>query len=101
MSIPGTGIGSYPAPPGGTPKLSIPQAAPSAQLVDTNTGYGVLGFVKWLQLMQVAVNGAAPMPKFGTGAPISAATEGATYFDTSASPYQGYVWHGGGWNQFS
>ena len=42
-----------------------------------------------------------PVISYGTGAPISASTEGYIYFDTSLSPFQGYVYHNSTWNKFS
>jgi hypothetical protein len=38
---------------------------------------------------------------FGAGAPGGTSTEGYIYFDTTGSPYQGYVFHLGSWQQFS
>lgn len=42
-----------------------------------------------------------PVVSFGSGAPSGSSTEGYVYFDTSASPYQGYVFHTGSWQKFS
>lgn len=41
-----------------------------------------------------------PIPTFGTGAPSTLVSEGALYFDTTGSPYVGYVQHSGAWHQF-
>lgn len=42
-----------------------------------------------------------PVVSFGTGAPVASSTEGYIYFDTTGSPYVGYVYHMGNWHQFS
>jgi len=42
-----------------------------------------------------------PVVSFGVGAPVSVSTEGFIYFDTTGSPYHGYVYHSGAWNIFS
>jgi hypothetical protein len=42
-----------------------------------------------------------PVVSFGSGAPVGSSTEGYLYFDTSGSPYHGYVWHSAAWHQFS
>lgn len=42
-----------------------------------------------------------PQVSFGTGAPAGSSTEGFIYFDTTGSPYHGYVFHLAAWNQFS
>ena len=42
-----------------------------------------------------------PQVSFGTGAPSGISTEGFIYFDTTGSPYHGYVFHSAAWNQFS
>lgn len=42
-----------------------------------------------------------PQVSFGTGAPAGSSTEGFIYFDTTGSPYHGYVFHSAAWNQFS
>lgn len=52
-----------------------------------------------LDVSQLPAN--VPVVSFGTGAPVSASTEGFLYFDTTGSPYHGYVYHSGAWNQFS
>jgi hypothetical protein len=43
----------------------------------------------------------APIPTFGAGAPSTLVSEGALYFNTSTTPYNGYVQHSGAWHQFS
>lgn len=50
------------------------------------------------------VPAAAPPVLFGAGAPSPGnpgGEEGQLYFDTSVSPFAGYVWHGALWNSFS
>lgn len=42
-----------------------------------------------------------PVVSFGSGAPGGSSAEGYQYFDTSASPAHGYVFHSGAWVQFS
>lgn len=42
-----------------------------------------------------------PVVSFGVGAPVAASTEGYQYFDTTGSPYHGYVYHSGAWHIFS
>lgn len=42
-----------------------------------------------------------PVVSFGTGAPSGSSTEGYIYFDTTGSPYHGYVFHSGAWEIFS
>lgn len=42
-----------------------------------------------------------PVISFGTGAPAGSSTEGYIYYDTTGSPYHGYVYHSGAWHQFS
>jgi hypothetical protein len=42
-----------------------------------------------------------PVVSFGVGVPVAASTEGYLYFDTTAAPYHGYVFHSGAWVQFS
>ena len=42
-----------------------------------------------------------PTRSFGTGAPTSVGNQGDFYFDTSASPYHGYVYNAGNWERFS
>lgn len=42
-----------------------------------------------------------PVVSFGSGAPAGSSTEGYIYFDTSGSPYHGYVFHSSAWHQFS
>ena len=42
-----------------------------------------------------------PVVSFGTGAPVGTSTEGYQYFDTTGTPYHGYVYHSGAWVQFS
>lgn len=44
---------------------------------------------------------AVPVVSFGAGAPSGSSIEGFIYFNTSATPYNGYVYHGGAWQQFS
>jgi hypothetical protein len=41
-----------------------------------------------------------PVVSFGAGAPSGASTEGYIYFNTTPSPYVGYVYHSGAWSQF-
>ncbi len=41
------------------------------------------------------------VPTFGAGAPSGAGVEGQIYFNTSTSPYNGYVYHSGNWQAFS
>lgn len=43
----------------------------------------------------------AAVVSFGTGAPAAASTEGYLYFDTSVTPYQGYVYHSGAWDKIA
>lgn len=43
---------------------------------------------------------AVPQVTFGSGAPSGSAATGALYFDTSTSPYTGYVYNGS-WEQFA
>lgn len=40
------------------------------------------------------------IPAFGTGAPGAGVPTNTLYFDTSASPYQGYAYHSGAWHTF-
>lgn len=42
-----------------------------------------------------------PVVSFGSGSPSGSSTEGYEYFDTSASPAHGWVYHSGSWVQFS
>ena len=42
-----------------------------------------------------------PATTYGVGAPAAVAFEGDQYFDTTGSPYHGYVYHLGAWKQFS
>lgn len=42
-----------------------------------------------------------PVISFVVGVPGGSSTEGYIAFNTSTSPYNGYVWHSGAWNQFS
>lgn len=42
-----------------------------------------------------------PVISYGVGAPVAASTEGYLYFDTTGTPYHGYVYHSGAWVQFS
>jgi hypothetical protein len=56
-------------------------------------------WLKWFQGVQQSIAN-APVVSFGTGAPAGTATEGDLYFDTTGSPYHGYVWHGA-WQIFS
>lgn len=42
-----------------------------------------------------------PVVSFGVGAPVGSSTEGYQYFDTSGSPYHGYIYHSGAWHIFS
>lgn len=42
-----------------------------------------------------------PSTTFGTGVPASTVPEGSIYFDTTGSPYAGYVYHSGSWHSFS
>ena len=42
-----------------------------------------------------------PVVSFGAGAPSGSSTEAYIYFDTSGSPYTGYVYHSGAWNPFN
>lgn len=44
---------------------------------------------------------AVPVVSFGSGAPSGSSTEAYVYFDTSGSPYTGYVYHLGAWQAFS
>ena len=66
------------------------------------------GAITSLQLSSIAGTSAVdqlpanvPVVSFGTGAPGGAGSEGYLYFDTSGSPYTGYVYHSGAWQQFS
>ena len=47
------------------------------------------------------LDGARLPVTYGTGAPSGSATENAVYFDTTGSPYHGYVFHGTAWHIFS
>lgn len=42
-----------------------------------------------------------PVVSYGAGAPAGSSTESFFYFDTTGSPYHGYVYHSGAWQQFS
>lgn len=44
---------------------------------------------------------AVPVVSFGSGAPSGSSTDGYLYFDTSVTPWQGYVYHSSAWNKFS
>jgi hypothetical protein len=43
-----------------------------------------------------------PAPQFGSGSPVGVVNgvEGGLYFDTSASPFNGWVFHSGTWAEF-
>lgn len=42
-----------------------------------------------------------PVVGFGVGAPAGSSIEGYIYFDTTGTPYHGYVYHSSAWVQFS
>lgn len=46
---------------------------------------------------------AVPSVSFGTASPVGTVTgtEGALYFQTSTTPWTGFVYHSGAWNQFA
>lgn len=44
---------------------------------------------------------ASPQMQFGNGAPVANAPQGTIYFDTSATPYVGYVFDNGAWISFA
>lgn len=52
------------------------------------------------QAMAAQLPANVPVVSFGVGAPTGASTEGYLYFDTTATPYVGYVYHSGAWAQF-
>jgi len=73
---------------------------PSTPLIDPQTGQTAFQWIKWFQGVQQSIAN-VPAVSFGTGVPSGASTEGYLFFDTTGSPYQGYVFHGGSWQQFS
>lgn len=78
-------------------KTVVSYVAPVASFVDHKTGNLTPAALKWAQGIQQAV---AQQVTFGTGAPAGQASEGYIYFDTSVSPFQGYVYHAGAWSKF-
>jgi hypothetical protein len=73
---------------------------PATALIDPQTGITAFQWVKWFQGVQQSI-AAAPTVSFGIGAPGGTSNEGYLYFDTTGSPYHGYVWHSGAWHIFS
>ena len=67
-------------------------AATAAQLPDLSALNG--------QITAAQLPANSPVVSFGAGAPSAASTEGYLYFDTTATPYVGYVYHSGAWAQF-
>jgi hypothetical protein len=73
---------------------------PSTPLIDPQTGQVSFAWIKWFQGIQQSI-AAVPVVTFGTGAPGGTSSEGNIYYDTTASPFHGYVWHSGAWQIFS
>lgn len=73
---------------------------PTTPLLDPQTGQAAFQWIKWFQGVQQSI-ASAPTVSFGAGAPGGTSNEGYLYFDTTGSPYHGYVWHLGAWQQFS
>lgn len=76
----------------------VSYVVPTMQLVDQKTGRPTEQAVKWLQGIQQTLSG---LISFGSGVPTGVSTEAYIYFDTSVTPYQGYVYHSAAWNKFS
>lgn len=70
------------------------------------TGTATAGQVPALNALNGAIT-TAQLPadvavvSFGSGAPSGVPPEGYTYYDTSVTPYQGYVFHAGAWNKIA
>jgi hypothetical protein len=71
----------------------------SASATFTESQPGFSDIAGTLGLGQLPAN--VPQCSFGAGAPVGSSTEGYLYFDTSATPMHGYVYHAGAWKQFS
>lgn len=70
-------------------------------VVDAKSGLATPQWQKWFSGVATTVNSALAVVSFGSGAPTGTTDEASIYFDTSGSPYHGYVFHSGAWHQFS
>lgn len=87
----------------GTPVLPITKAPNTHQWIasyDATTGLFTGGQPSFGDLSGSLLASQVPV-SFGSGAPSALSTEGYIYFDTSVTPYQGYVYHSSAWNKFA
>jgi hypothetical protein len=65
---------------------------PQSPWIDPRNGNPTPAFFRFIALL--------PTISFGAGAPAGTPTDGQIYFNTTPSPYNGYVGRGGAWHRF-